>query len=307
MSQSPPTAEEGTAREAGPEAGSSRGQRALQEARLCRGVPAPQPRPPRASGVCPWLTLYQASWNPSWHMGVGVAPGEQEPGCQSKRGWQHAEVAVPGPAGELGAGGQPRCPGVAGNLLRSSPAPDLWTQSPRGTAAGVAEPAHQVPGGTGAAHTAAPRGWASRLWVLVYTPLLPRGVPGPSPRPLPNLLRHRPAGPGAGSREPVPTASSPAASGSLPCRREARRTECTGGAGGTRSTGYGLPGRLDKQSQCHPPRRLCNDCQAQPGGVPGDQAPGPRGWNPDPRREGTAHRLLPGPDLAGLSAVGSSG
>lgn len=214
-----------------------------------------------------------------------MAPREQEPGSQSKRGWQHAEVAVPGPAGELRAGRQPRCPGVAGNLLRSSPAPDLWTQSPCGRCG-------RAPGGTGATHMAAPRGWASRMWVLVDTLLLSRGAPGPSPRPLPNLLRHRPAGPGAGCpRHPCPLLLA-----LCPGEGRPRRAEfCTGGVGRDTVLGPGLPGRLDKQSQGHPPGGWAMIARRSPEAFQVTRHRALRAGTRIPGREGTAHSLLPGP------------
>lgn len=294
MSQSPPTAEEGTTQEAGPEAGSSRGQRALQEARLCRGVPAPQPRPPRASGVCPWLTLYQASWNPSWHMGVG--------GWHPESRSQAASPSVVGSMqrwqspGQQESSGRADSPGAQGWQGASSGQAQPLTCGRRAPAAGVAEPKHQVPGGTGAAHMAAARGWASRMWVLVDTLLLPRGVPGPSPRPLPNLLRHRPAGPGAGSR--VPTASSPAASGcSLPRRREATENRVLHRWGGG-DTVHGIRDSqavlTSKASATHP-GGWAMIARRSPEGFQVARHRALRAGTRIPGREGTAHGLLPGP------------
>lgn len=91
----PPHSRAGDTQEAGPEAVSSRGQRAPQEARLCRGVPGPHPRPPGPQVSARAHSLPGVLESQLAH-GGGGAPGEQEPGSQSKRGWQHAEVAAHG-------------------------------------------------------------------------------------------------------------------------------------------------------------------------------------------------------------------
>lgn len=273
MSRSPPTAEQGTLRRLAQKQGPLGGKGPRRRPGCAQGCLAPNPGL-QSLRCLPGLTLHQVSWNPSWHRGRGGGTWR----AGARRPVQAWLAACRG--GSSRAADSPGAPG-AGNRLRSSPAPG----------AGEAEPVHRVPGGTGAAHTGRPpgppRGWALGCGCRFYTLLLPRACRGQSLAPFLTCS----AGPGAG----VPTASSPSAAGLCPGEGRPRRTEfCTGGEGhGPRNTG--LSGRLDKQSQCHPPRGCAMIARRSPEGF---QVTGHRSSGLEPGPGAGRHSPRPGPGPA---------
>lgn len=268
----PPHSRAGDTQEAGPEAGSSRGQRAPQEAGLCPGVPGPQPRPPG-----PQVSARA-------HSPPGVLESQRAQGEGGRHPESRSQAASPSVVGsmqrwQLTGGRQPRCPrGWEPPQVKPSPRGRGGRASAQSSWRHRSCPTPPLP---------PPRGWALGCGCRFYTLLLPRACRGQSLAPFLTCS----AGPGAG----VPTASSPSAAGLCPGEGRPRRTEfCTGGEGhGPRNTG--LSGRLDKQSQCHPPRGCAMIARRSPEGF---QVTGHRSSGLEPGPGAGRHSPRPGPGPA---------